>query len=147
MLRFDIQQTSLIDYLIPEELTMLDYELSVIDEYLNDEKIMQPFIEYFHKKYGRPSTPLQVYIRMMFIKYMYSLSYEELHHRVSDSIKWKKFCHISLDTKVPDGSTLCKLARLFESNTLERLNMTYDNVLCSLRSLDLLNEAIVMGDK
>ena len=47
MLRFDNQQISLIDYLIPEELTMLDYELSIIDEYLNDEKIVQPFIEYF----------------------------------------------------------------------------------------------------
>ena len=122
MLRFDNQQISLIDYLIPEELTMLDYELSVIDEYLNDEKIVQPFIEYFHKKHGRPSTPLQVYIRMMFIKHMYSLSYEELHQRVSDSIKWRRFCHISLDAKVPDGSTLCKLTKLFGSDTLEKLN-------------------------
>ena len=122
MLRFDIQQISFADYLIPEELTMLDYELSIIDEYLNDEKIVQPFIEYFHKKHGRPSTPLQVYIRMMFIKHMYSLSYEELHQRVTDSIKWRRFCHIPLDARVPDGSTLCKLTKLFGSDTLDKLN-------------------------
>jgi IS5 family transposase len=85
------QQISFADYLIPEELTVLDDELAIIDEYLNDEKIVQPFIEHFHKKHGRPSTPLQVYIRMMYIKHMYSLSYEELHRRVSDSIKWIRF--------------------------------------------------------
>ncbi|NLO83690.1 MAG: transposase [Clostridiales bacterium] len=34
---------------------------------------------------------------------MYSLSYEELQERVSDSIKWRRFCHISLDSNVPDG--------------------------------------------
>jgi IS5 family transposase len=122
MLKFDNQQISLADYLIPEELTVLDDELSIIDKYLNDEKIVQPFIEYFHKKHGRPSTPLQVYIRMMYLKHMYSLSYEELHQQVSDSIKWRRFCHIPLDARVPDGSTLCKLTKLFGNDTLDKLN-------------------------
>jgi IS5 family transposase len=122
MLKFDNQQISLADYLIPEELTVLDDELSIIDKYLNDEKIVQPFIEYFHKKHGRPSTPLQVYIRMMYLKHMYSLSYEELHQQVSDSIKLRRFCHIPLDARVPDGSTLCKLTKLFGNDTLDKLN-------------------------
>jgi hypothetical protein len=64
MLKIDNQQISLADYLIPEELTALDDELAVIDKYLNDKKMIQPFIDHFHKKHGRPSTPLQVYIRM-----------------------------------------------------------------------------------
>lgn len=122
MLKIDNQQISLADYLIPEELTALDDELAVIDKYLNDKKMIQPFIDHFHKKHGRPSTPLQVYIRMMYIKHMYSLSYEELHQRVSDSIKWRRFCHIPLDDKVPDGSTLCKLTKLFGNDTLDKLN-------------------------
>lgn len=122
MLVIDNRQISFADYLIPEELTKLDDELSMLDEYLNDDRIVQPFIEYFHDKYGRPSTPLQVYIRMMFLKRMYSLSYEELKERVSDSIKWRRFCHISLDSNVPDGSTLCKLTKLFGNDTFDELN-------------------------
>jgi hypothetical protein len=78
MLKIDNQQISFTDYLIPEELTVLDDELSIIDEYLNDDRIVQPFIEHFHKKHGRPSTPLQVYLRMMYIKRMYSFSYENI---------------------------------------------------------------------
>jgi hypothetical protein len=97
MLKIDNQQISFTDYLIPEELTTLDDDLSMIDEYLNDDRIVQPFIEHFHKKHGRPSTPLQVYLRMMYIKRMYSFSYEILQQRVSDSIKWRRFCHIPLD--------------------------------------------------
>jgi len=34
----------LADYLIPEELSVLDDELSIIDKYLNVDKIVQPFI-------------------------------------------------------------------------------------------------------
>ena len=122
MLKFDNQQISFTDYLIPEELTMLDDDLAMIDEYLNDDRIVQPFIEHFHKKHGRPSTPLQVYIRMMYIKRMYSFSYEILQQRVSDSIKWRRFCHIPLDAKVPDGSTLCKLTKLFGNESFDELN-------------------------
>ena len=94
----------------------------MIDEYLNDDRIVQPFIEHFHKKHGRPSTPLQVYLRMMYIKRMYSFSYEILQQRVSDSIKWRRFCHIPLDSKVPDGSTLCKLTKLFGNVSFDKLN-------------------------
>ena len=122
MLKIDNQQISFTDYLIPEELTMLDDDLAMIDEYLNDDRIVQPFIEHFHKKHGRPSTPLQVYLRMMYIKRMYSFSYEILQQRVSDSIKWRRFCHIPLDSKVPDGSTLCKLTKLFGNESFDELN-------------------------
>ncbi|MGI6570715.1 MAG: hypothetical protein ACOX27_06655 [Caldicoprobacterales bacterium] len=38
MLKIDNQQISFTDYLIPEELTVLDDELSIIDEYLNDDR-------------------------------------------------------------------------------------------------------------
>jgi IS5 family transposase len=122
MLKIDNQQISFTDYLIPEELTVLDDELSIIDEYLNDDKIVQPFVEHYHKKHGRPSTPLQVYLRIMYIKCMYSFSYEILQQRVSDSIKWRRFCHIPLDAKVPDGSTLCKLTKLFGDESFDELN-------------------------
>ncbi|NLO82404.1 MAG: transposase [Clostridiales bacterium] len=61
----------------------------------------------------------------MGILMIYSLSYEELQERVSDSIKWRRFCQISLDFldfNVPDGSTLCKLSKLFGNDTFDELN-------------------------
>jgi phage gp36-like protein len=113
---------------------VLDDELSIIDEYLNDDKIVQPFVEHFHKKHGRPSTPLQVYLRIMYIKCMYSFSYEILQQRVSDSIKWRRFCHIPLDAKVRDGSTLCKLTKLFGDESFdERIIHMYLLNYCNYR--------------
>jgi len=51
---------------------------------------------------------------------MNSLSYDNLEKRVFDSLKWRRFCHMSL--KVPDGSTLCKLTKLFGHDTFEEFN-------------------------
>jgi len=46
---------------------MMNFQCSMLDEYHNDDRIVQPCIEHFQKN-GRSSTPLQVYIRMMFIQ-------------------------------------------------------------------------------
>jgi IS5 family transposase len=58
---------------------------------------------------GRPSTPVECYLRLMFLKFRYRLGYESLCAEVSDSISWRRFCRIGLDGAVPHPTTLMKL--------------------------------------
>jgi len=58
----------------------------------------------------------------MYLKFRYQLGYETLVQEVDDSIKWKKFCHIPLDKKVPHSTTLIKLTNLYGSEMVEELN-------------------------
>jgi IS5 family transposase len=58
---------------------------------------------------GRPSTPIECYLRLMYLKFRYRLGYESLCAEVSDSISWRRFCRIGLDGTVPHPTTLMKL--------------------------------------
>ena len=68
-----------------------------------------PFAPHFHPVLGRPSTPVECYLRLMFLKFRYRLGYESLCAEVADSISWRRFCRIPLDGKVPHPTTLMKL--------------------------------------
>jgi IS5 family transposase len=46
------------------------------------------------------STPMEAYLRLMFLKFRYRLGYESLCREVSDSIGWRRFCRIPLDVPV-----------------------------------------------
>ncbi len=43
------------------------------------------------------STPIETYLRMMFLKFRYRLSFESVCVQVSDSISWRQFCRIGID--------------------------------------------------
>src|SRR5215510_7276183 len=64
---------------------------------------------HFHPVLGRPSTPVECYLRLMFLKFRHRLGYESLCAEVSDSISWRRFCRIPLDGRVPHPTTLMKL--------------------------------------
>jgi IS5 family transposase len=53
---------------LPKELFELDEELKKIDEFLNDERFMEPFLEHFNSSTGRPTVPVETYLRMMYSK-------------------------------------------------------------------------------
>ncbi len=122
MLRIDNKQISIFEFMLPEELKKLPDELAMVDSFLNDEKFVKPFVDHFHKTLGRPSTPVQVYLRMMYLKRRYNLGYDTLEEQVRDRISWRIFCHIPLEGDIPDGSTLSKLTKKFGSDTLDFLN-------------------------
>lgn len=44
---------------------------------------------------GRPSTPIECYLRLMFLKFRYRLGYKSLCVEVSDSISWRRFVTVS----------------------------------------------------
>jgi transposase, IS5 family len=76
----------------------------------------------FHPLIGRPSTPAECYLRLMFLKYRYRLGFESLRAEVSDSISWRRFCRIPLDGKVPHPTTLMKLTGQCGSAAVAGLN-------------------------
>lgn len=44
-----------------------------MDALLDDEAFFGPFEEFFDPRIGRPSTPMEVYLRLMFLKFRYQL--------------------------------------------------------------------------
>src|SRR5690349_8311307 len=94
---------------LPAELLRLPEELARVDALLDDPVFFAPFAPFFHPVLGRPSTPVECYLRLMFLKFRYRLGYESLCAEVSDSISWRRFCRIRLDGRVPHPTTLMKL--------------------------------------
>jgi len=94
---------------LPAEVLRLPEDLARVDVLLDDPVFFAPFAPYFHPVIGRPSTPVECYLRLMFLKFRHRLGFESLCAEVSDSISWRRFCRIPLDAKVPHPTTLMKL--------------------------------------
>ena len=108
--------------LLPAEVLRLPQELARVDALLDDPAFFAPFAAYFHPVLGRPSTPVECYLRLMFLKFRYRLGYESLCAEVSDSISWRRFCRIPLDGKMPHPATLMKLTTRCGSAAVDGLN-------------------------
>src|SRR5437016_1671593 len=74
------------------------------------------------RRVGRPSTPMEVYLRLMFLKFGCRLGYESLCREVADSITWRRFARIPLDGSVPHPTTLMKLTTRCGSAAVDGLN-------------------------
>jgi IS5 family transposase len=116
------QQMSFGDGFIDPSLFELDNELKRVDALLSQKEFLTPFEEVFNETMGRPGTPITVYLRMQFLKYRYGLSYEEVEREVTERIPWRIFCHLTLQDKVPDATTLIKLNQRFGDERLAMLN-------------------------
>jgi IS5 family transposase len=51
-------------------------ELGRVDALLDDPVFFAPFAAYFDARIGRPSIPMETYLRLMFVKFRYQLGYE-----------------------------------------------------------------------
>jgi transposase, IS5 family len=101
---------------------VLSGELAEIDELLDDERFFRPFRSFFDVREGRPSIPIETYLRLLFLKYRFGLGYEQLCVQVSDSLSWRRFCRIGLEARVPDESTIRKLTRRLGPDVVDELN-------------------------
>jgi IS5 family transposase len=125
MLRLDNdnqKQPFLWETVLPPELFQMNEELTQVDKLLSDERFLAPFKAKFGTDMGRPTTAVVTYLRLMYIKYRYQLGYETLVKEVNDSFAWRRFCHLSLDDKVPESSTLIKLTHKYGEETVKALN-------------------------
>ena len=122
MLRTVADQPTLWEAILPEELCRLPVELARVDVLLDDPVFFAPFVPFFDPRIGRPSTPMETYLRLMFLKFRYRLGYESLCREVSDSITWRQFCRIGIDQQVPHPTTLMKLTTRCGSAAVDGLN-------------------------
>lgn len=122
MLVVKVPQQGLLETLLPPEVLELNKELAIVDMILDDNRFIEPFLVNFKTTTGRPTTSVESYLRLMYLKYRYQMGYETLVKEVSDSIKWRRFCHIPLEQKVPHYTTLIKLTHLYGAETIAELN-------------------------
>jgi transposase, IS5 family len=122
MLRTTNPQHSLWEAILPDACLGLPAELARVDHLLDDPALWEPFRAHFDPVVGRPSIPIETYLRMMFLKFRYRLGYELLCREVADSISWQRFCRIPLGGQVPHPTTLVKLTRRVGPATVAQLN-------------------------
>src|SRR4051812_39974073 len=122
MLRTRAVEVSLWEAVLPDDVLRLPDELARVDALLDDPVFFAPYVPFFDPRLGRPSTPMEVYLRLMFLKFRYRLGYESLCAEVSDSISWRRFCRIPLDGRVPHPTTLMKLTTRCGSAVVDGLN-------------------------
>jgi IS5 family transposase len=89
---------------------------------LDDERFIAPWRALFDRRLGRPSVPVEVLLRLLYLKHRYQLGYESLCREVADSIGWRRFCRIGLDGQVPHPTTLVKLLRRAGPEVIAQLN-------------------------
>jgi len=71
---------------------------------------------------GRPTVPVETYLRLMYLKHRYRMGYELLVREVTDRLHWRRFCHLALDAPVPHPITLSKLTRKYGPDIVHELN-------------------------
>ena len=114
MFRTVNDQPTLWDAILPPEVLVLPVELGRLDALLDDPVFFTPSAAYFDARIGRPSIPMETYLRLMFLKSRYRLGFGSLCREVSDSISWQRFRRIpfgevcecmSTRTSLPENSS------------------------------------------
>jgi transposase, IS5 family len=123
--------------LVPALSLTIEPALARLDSLLDDDVLFRQIKADLAKRFprtlidGRPSTPVEVILRMLLVKHLYGWSYAQAEQWVSDSLVLRQFCRVYL-RPVPDDTTLIRWARLIQPATLERL---LDHVVGLARSL------------
>jgi uncharacterized RDD family membrane protein YckC len=70
-------QPTLWEALLPEVCLGLPAELAGVDRLLDDPVFFEPYRAHFHDRLGRPSVPIETYLRLMFLKYRYRMGFDQ----------------------------------------------------------------------
>jgi IS5 family transposase len=124
------------DGFIDASLYELDEELKRVDELLSNAQLLKPFEEVFDPNLGRPGTAVGIYLRMMYLKFRWGLSYEEVQREVRERLPWRYFCRLSLMDPVPDATTLIKLNQRFGEERVTGLNKDLVKQCLKTRSIE-----------
>ena len=118
---------------IPGLTIKMNPELTAIDHVLDDDELFCMIRNDLSQRYpktltvGRKSTPVEVVLRMLAIKHLYDLSYEQTVLQVADSLVLRQFCRVYFEA-VPDQSTVCRWANLIQPQTLQAFNQRIMNL-------------------
>jgi IS5 family transposase len=108
--------------LLPAECLELPAELVAVDRLLDDPVFFEPYRAHFHPVFGRPSVPVETYLRLMYLKCRHGLSFEAVVREVGDSISWRRFCRVPLGVRMPHATTLMKTTKRCGEQTVAALN-------------------------
>jgi IS5 family transposase len=126
MLRNRYDRTDLFA-LVPRLGLRLEPQLEQLDRLLDDDELFDLVRGDLARRYprtrsrGRPSTPVEVILRMLVVMRLYRWSYEQAEYFVNDSLVLRQFCRVYLE-RVPDDTTLIKWANTIGPETIEKLN-------------------------
>ena len=118
------QVESLFDEVLPIEVRQLPGDLVVLDELLGDRALFEPVERAWAeaaRRFGRPSVPIDRFVRLMIVKHRSGWGYETLVREVSDSLHLRRFCLLALSERVSDESTIRKLARRLGPEVVEEI--------------------------
>jgi transposase, IS5 family len=122
VLRTVCDRPTLWEALLPPEALVMPAELVAVDALLDDPRFFDPFRKHFDPVWGRPSIPIETYLRLMFLKYRYRLGYESLCAEVTDSVSWLRFARIPIGGSAPHPSTLMKITTRCGPELVKELN-------------------------
>lgn len=108
--------------IVPAECLEMPAELVAVDRLLDDPVFFAPYRRFFDPIWGRPSVPVETYLRLMFLKTRHGLSFEGVCREAADSLSWRRFCRVPLGEKMPHPTTLMKTTKRCGPETIEALN-------------------------
>src|SRR3989442_10859880 len=112
--------------LVPALQLRFEPELAELDRLLEDDQIFCQVKADLSRRRpnttvtGRPSTPVEVILRLLVVQHLYDWSYAQTEHFVGDSLVLRQFCRLGLDP-VPHHTTLMRWANLLQPQTMHRL--------------------------
>jgi len=125
MLRDRYDPMNLFD-LVPALSMELEPVLAQLDQLLDDDTLFQAVKADLATRFprtpidGRPSTPVEVILRLLVVKHLYDWSYQHTEQWVADSLVLRQFCRLYAE-RVPDDTTLIRWAHLIQPETLHHL--------------------------
>jgi len=112
--------------MVPALGMQLDPMLMQLDHLLDDDTLFQAVKADLATRHprtlldGRPSTPVEVILRLLVVKHLYNWSYEHTEQWVADSLVLRQFCRLYAE-RVPDDTTLIRWANLIQPETMHQL--------------------------
>jgi transposase, IS5 family len=111
---------------VPELASQTDPVLRQLDTLLEDEVLYVQIASDLATRFpltalrGRPSTPVEVILRLLVVQHLYAWSYAETVQRVADSLVLRWFSRVYFHP-VPDATTLLRWAHPIRPVTLQAL--------------------------
>jgi IS5 family transposase len=101
-------------------------ELAELDRLLDDDHIFQQVKGDLSRRRprttetGRPSTPVEVILRLLVVQHLYDWSYAQTEHFVGDSLVLRQFCRLGFEP-MPHHTTLMRWSNVLQPETMHRL--------------------------
>jgi IS5 family transposase len=125
------RQRCLVEALLPVGFAVLPDDLAAVDVLLADGEVYASVWELWRSQdqergtaaltEGRPTIPIETFVRLIVLKVRNGWGYERLVREVSGSLQLRRFCEIGLGSRVADESTLRKLVHRLGRERVEAI--------------------------